>query len=255
MKKLSYAIVLFGSLAALSASVSAHDNSGSRNACRNLPGFAELRSALIAARNTPNGGLNNDMWASVVNRDGIVCAVVFTGAGRADQWPGSRVISAQKANTANSFSLSGFALSTANLYAAVQPGGSLYGLSDSNPVDTEAAYKGPSENYGASNDPLVGKKIGGVNTFGGGLPLYNGAGVLLGAIGVSGDTSCADHNIAWKTRDSLGLDHVPNGVNPANQDDNIIYDFNGQTSASGFGHPACSTDSTSIANSFPKAGS
>jgi hypothetical protein len=40
------------------------------------------------------------MWGTVVNRDGIVCAVAFTGGSRGDQWPGSRVISAQKANTA-----------------------------------------------------------------------------------------------------------------------------------------------------------
>jgi len=58
------------------------------------------------------------MWGSVVNRDGIVCAVAFTGGDRGDQWPGSRVISAQKANTANAFSLPGLALSTANLWAA-----------------------------------------------------------------------------------------------------------------------------------------
>jgi hypothetical protein len=30
-------------------------------------------------------------------------------------------------------------LSTANLYSAVQPGGSLYGLQHSNPVDPEVA--------------------------------------------------------------------------------------------------------------------
>ena len=45
------------------------------------------------------------MWATVVNRDGVVCAVVFSGTNRGAQWPGSRVISAQKANTANAFSL------------------------------------------------------------------------------------------------------------------------------------------------------
>jgi len=82
-----------------------------------------------------NGGFNLDMWATVVNRDGIVCGVAFTGSNRGSQWPGSRVISAQKANTTNSFSLPGLALSTANLYAAVQPGGTLYGLQHSNPVD------------------------------------------------------------------------------------------------------------------------
>ncbi|MFI5106054.1 MAG: carboxypeptidase regulatory-like domain-containing protein, partial [Terriglobales bacterium] len=35
-------------------------------------------------------------------------------------------------------------LSSANLYSAVQPGGSLYGLQASNPVDTEEAYDGQS---------------------------------------------------------------------------------------------------------------
>jgi hypothetical protein len=54
---------------------------------------------------------------------------------------GSRVISAQKANTANAFSLPGLALSTANLYSAVQPGGSLR-AQESNPVDTQVAYGG-----------------------------------------------------------------------------------------------------------------
>ncbi len=59
-----------------------------------------------------------------------------------DQWLGSRAISAQKANTANDFSLDGFALSTANLYSATQPGGSLFGLQESNPVNTDVVYGG-----------------------------------------------------------------------------------------------------------------
>jgi len=53
------------------------------------------------------------MWATVVNRDGIVCTVVFTGSDRGDQWLGSRVISAKKANTANALSLPKLAISTA----------------------------------------------------------------------------------------------------------------------------------------------
>ena len=166
-------------------------------ACDDVPSHAQLKDALTAARNDDNGGFNLDMWGTVVNRDGVVCAVAFTGDGRGDQWPGSRVISAQKANTANAFSLPGLALSTANLFSAVQPDGSLFGLQFSNPVDTSVAYKGPSENNGQPNDPMAGRKIGGVNVFGGGLALYNGDGQLMGAIGVSGDSSCADHNIAW----------------------------------------------------------
>jgi uncharacterized protein GlcG (DUF336 family) len=159
------------------------------------------------------------MWGTLVNRDGVVCAVAFTGADRGSQWPGSRVISAQKANTANAFSLRILVLSTANLYSAVQPGGSLFGLQESNPVSTAAAYAGPSSAYGKSNDPLVGQKIGGVNVFGGGLALYNSSHDLIGAIGVSGDSSCADHAIAWRTRNALSLDYVPGGVGPNGKDD------------------------------------
>jgi uncharacterized protein GlcG (DUF336 family) len=201
--------------------------------CATLPNHAALKTALIAARGEANGGFNLDMWGAVVDRDGIVCAVAFTGGDRGAQWPGSRVISAQKANTANSFSLPGLALSTANLYTAVQPGGSLFGLQESNPVDTEAAYKGSSAKYGQPNDPLVGKKIGGVNVFGGGLALYDASGKILGAVGVSGDSSCADHNIAWRTRTTLGLDNVPGGVGP-NGTDGIDYN-----QSSGWAHPLC----------------
>src|SRR5690242_14146383 len=119
--------------------------------CDDVPAYAALQGALAAARAQANGGFNLDMWGTVVNRDGIVCAVAFTGGDRGDQWPGSRVISAQKANTANAFSLPGLALSTANLYSAVQPGGSLFGLQLSNPVNTVVAYGGNSANYGQAN--------------------------------------------------------------------------------------------------------
>ena len=221
---------------------------------------SQLRTALAAATATEGSGLNNQMWGTIVDRDGVVCAVAFTGVNRGAQWPGSRVISAQKANTANAFSLdassssggsgqaNGLALSTANLYSAVQPGGSLYGLQASNPVDTHVAYQGPSPAYGTANDPMVGDKIGGVNVFGGGLALYGPGKKIVGAIGVSGDTSCADHDIAWRTRNNLKLDHLA-GVGGVSGDtarpDNIIYDItpnpNGGTgiSAGGFGHPTC----------------
>src|SRR5712691_1961420 len=120
--------------------------------CANLPSHAALAGALATARAAANGGFDLDMWATVVNRDGVVCAVAFTGGNRGDQWPGSRVISAQKANTANAFSLPGLALSTANLYTAVQPGGSLFGLQESNPVNTAVAYGGDPAAYGQATD-------------------------------------------------------------------------------------------------------
>src|SRR6478735_6915349 len=126
----------------------------------NLPSHDALRTKLRDVLERKNGGLGFEMWASFVNRDGVVQEVVFSGTNRADQWPGSRVISAQKANTANSFSLEGFALSTGN---------------------------------------------------------------LLGAVGVSGDTSCTDHVIAWRLRHALNLDNVPAGVADGGADDNLIY--------------------------------
>jgi heme-degrading protein len=95
---------------------------------------------------------------------------------------------------------------------------------------------------------MVGGKIGGVNVFGGGLALYAAGQKLVGGVGVSGDTSCADHNIAWRVRNNLKLDHML-GVGGVGGDaahpDNIKYDIipnpSGGTgnSPSGFGHPTC----------------
>lgn len=222
--------------------------------CGALPNHAALKAALDKATADDKSGLNNQMWATIVDRDGVVCVVTFSGADRSAQWPGSRVISAQKANTANAFSLdtssnsagsgqaNGLALSTANLYSAVQPGGSLYGLQFSNPVDTAAAYRGPSSDYGQPNDPLVGNKVGGVNVFGGGLALFGADRKMAGAIGVSGDTSCADHHIAWRIRNNLSLDHMAGvgGVSGDNtRPDNIVFDISSGVSKGGFGHPQC----------------
>jgi uncharacterized protein GlcG (DUF336 family) len=227
-------------------------------ACAQLPSHSDLQAALTWARMQSNGGFNLDMWGTVVNRDGVVCAVAFTGANRGSQWPGSRAISAQKANTANAFSLPQLALSTADLYSAVQPGGSLFGLQASNPVDTSVAYGGNPADYGQFNDPMIGGRIGGVNVFGGGLALYNKQGVLIGAIGVSGDSSCADHNIAWRTRNRLKLDYVPAGVGPdTTRPDNIVYDITPATgvmigvSATGWGHPVCSPLAVTISLGLP----
>lgn len=208
-----------------------------------------LKNALIAARNQNNGGFNLDMWGTVVNRDGEVCAVAFTGKDRGDQWPGSRVISAQKANTANSFSLPGLALSTANLWEATQPGGTLFGLQFSNPVATGPAYDKPSADFGTDKDPMVGQKIGGVNVFGGGLALYNNKGVIVGAVGVSGDSSCADHNIAWRVRATVMYDYVKAGVAPDGSDQ-IIYNGPGANTG-GFGHPVCSAAAQAVVATLP----
>jgi uncharacterized protein GlcG (DUF336 family) len=207
--------------------------------CSRLPDYDKLKEALTSAVKEgkgANGGLGNQAWGTLVNRDGIVCAVVFTGPNRSAEWPGSRVISAEKANTANAFSTDNFALSTGNIYSAAQPGNSLYSIVSG--PDPHAAFAGNPQKFGQPDDPLVGKPIGGVIVFGGGLALYDKKGHIVGALGVSGDTSCADHVVAWKSRHTLALDAVPMGVAPG-QSDNLIFDIQNGVSSSGFGHPSC----------------
>src|SRR2546430_1759413 len=94
--------------------------------CEGMPDNAKVKAALQAVVKegaAGNGGLGTNMWATLVNRDGAVCVVAFSGADRGAQWPGSRAISAEKANTANSFSLPDLSFSTANLFAPTQPQG------------------------------------------------------------------------------------------------------------------------------------
>lgn len=220
-------------------------------ACADLPSHDALKKALTDARAEKNGGLGFDMWGAIVDRTGTVCAVAYSGAKADSQWPGSRMIAAQKANAANAFSLAGFALSTANLYSQTQPGMPLWEIGLSNPVNTAVAYKGDASKIGTAADPWVGEHLGGAIVFGGGLALYNEHGAIIGGLGVSGDTSCADHNIAWRTRHALTLDYVPAGPSKA-KDDNIIYDI-GLTGKSkgGFGHPKCAGDEAKIAEKLP----
>ena len=220
-------------------------DTASKNAIHNI-----LESLLIDAQQKDNGGFGFHMWATVVNRAGVVCAVARSGEDSDSQWPGSRVISAQKANTANAFSLPNFALSTANLHQATQDGGSLFGLQFSNPVDTASAYAGSAKDYGTANDPMVGKKIGGVNVFGGGLALYGANGAIIGAVGVSGDSSCADHNIAWRIRHAANLDFVPAGPSPSSNDQ-IIYTGETGGGAAGFEHPDCGHTEKAVAATLP----
>ena len=50
--------------------------------CADLPGFSALKSAITAATAAETSGLNNQMWATIVNRDGVVCGVAFSGVNR-----------------------------------------------------------------------------------------------------------------------------------------------------------------------------
>ena len=148
-----------------------------------------------------NGGLfsPNKMWAAVVDRHGVLCGVMRSDP---DAWPGSRDIAIAKAYTANGFSNDQLALSTANLYGPTQPGGSLYGLNNSNPFNSFFNAQGTG----------IGFAVGGIITFGGGVALYSG-GQVIGGLGVSGDTSCADHAIAYRMRAQAGFNGTPTSDN------------------------------------------
>jgi hypothetical protein len=65
--------------------------------------------------------------------------------------------------------------------------------------------------------------------FGGGVPLYKD-GKIIGGLGVSGDTSSCDHEIAKRVRDLLGL-NPPGGATV----DDISY--SSVDGASAFTHP------------------
>jgi len=240
---------LLGAAIALLLALPAHADTCSQLASKHGLTYAALTSALqtvVPESGTPNGGLGFPMWLSLVDGSGKVCAVTNSlrpgQTATADIWLGSRIISAQKANTGNSFSIGPLALSSANLYAAVQPGGSLFGLQESNPVDPTVAYAGPASAFGTPSDPLLGERIGGINVFGGGLALYS-AGVKIGAIGVSGDTSCTDHVVAWKVRAALGFPfQKSNTAQP--YFDQMIQNTTLPLPFGGFTHPTCLNNPT-----------
>jgi len=201
---------------------------------------------LLSADNDDTGGFNNHYWAVVVNRDGIVCAVAYSGSTVYSQWLASRAIAAAKAYTANGLSLnlnetSGtHALSTAQLYQFVLPANlntanPLYGLDGGNVLNSALAYAGSPSTWGTPQDPMVGQRIGGTITFGGGLALYSG-GTVVGGLGLSGDTACADHSTAWRVRLKLGLD--------SDESDKLPFSTTGSQQPNG--HPHCPNDGPTI---------
>lgn len=215
-------VALLGTLAASNSAIAATSCAQLLAKVGGYNGFANAVSGASVA--TQGLGLPFvGMWATLMDTDGTVCAVHSVDAGGSpnggansgnESWLGSRVISAQKANTANAFSLDAFSIPTGAVYAAVLPGGSLYGLQHSNPVDITKTYKGSANTLGTKSDKMKNKRIGGVNVFGGGIALYEDSGpevkVKVGAVGVSGDTSCRDAAMAWVLRDNLGLNNPPN---------------------------------------------
>lgn len=181
----------------------AQDNQGNQPAGCSLSQSVvnNVLGQLASVVKLSNGGLfsPNRMWAAVVDREGVLCGVTRSDP---DAWPGSRDIAIAKATTANAFSSHTLALSTANLYGPTQPGGSLYGLNNSNPFNPNFNAQGTGK----------GSAVGGIITFGGGVPLYSN-GQVIGGLGVSGDTSCADHAIAYRMRAQAGLNGTPTSDN------------------------------------------
>lgn len=198
--------------------------------CSELPGVNELKSLLAKAPTTggDEGGLFHGRreWAVVVDRQGRVCAVAVSTSDPAGVWPGSLAIAKAKAYTANAFSLDDTPLSTARLYTLVQPGHSLYGIAASNPF-VAGDLVTPNEGEGSS----VPRIEGGLIAFGGGVPLYKNS-KIVGALGVSGDTACADHETAKRMRNEAGL-NPPGGMHA----DDIT--FPSVDGPSVYSHPLC----------------
>jgi uncharacterized protein GlcG (DUF336 family) len=197
--------------------------------CQGLPDEAALKGFLSAAPSAGGdaGGLfhGTRMWAAVVNRNGEVCAYATSTADPSQVWPGSQAIAKAKAYTANAFSLDGNALSTARLYTLTQPGHSLWSLGQSNLF--ESKFLAPPSGQGGGKEQLA----GGLIFFGGGVALYQGT-TIIGGLGISGDTSCTDHEIAKRVRDLADLNP---GGNPTADD--ITY--SSKDGASVFTHPLC----------------
>ena len=196
--------------------------------CNHLPSASELQQAMRDAAAIPDaGGLfeGSRMWGAVVNRDGEICRYVTTTEDPTQVWPGSQAIAKAKAYTTNAFSLDTLALSSAMLYTFTQPGHSLWSLGQSNLW--HPALTAPPAGEGGG----VGQLGGGLIFFGGGVPLYRD-GKIIGGLGISGDTSCADHEIAKRTRNELGL-NPPGGPTA----DDIVY--SPPDTPSVFAHPKC----------------
>lgn len=224
------AVAAFAALTVLAQTASpAKAGKAAAGNCQNLPSAAQLRQHLVAAQNVnkPIGGLfeGTRMWGAVVNRDGEICAYTTSTADPTQVWPGSQAIAKSKAYTANAFSLDDLALSTARLYTFTQPGHSLWSLGQSNLFNPD--FLAPPGGQGGGKNQIAGGQI----FFGGGVPLYRD-GKIVGGLGVSGDTSCADHEIAKRVRDLAGL-NPPGGALV----DDIVYSPPDPPSV--FAHPVC----------------
>jgi len=228
MKRFTKVVMTLVAVTAVNATLWAQEHEGPSN-CSGLPTAGELKTHLVAApaHGGEAGGLfhGTRMWVAVVNRGGKLCAVANSQSDPSQVWPGSQSIAKAKAYTANAFSLDSLALSTARLYTFTQPGHSLWSLGQANPFDPQALA--PIGTQGGGDNQIA----GGMIFFGGGVPIYKN-GKIIGGLGISGDTSCTDHEIAKRVRDLAGL-NPPGGATA----DDISY--SSVDGASVFTHPLC----------------
>jgi uncharacterized protein GlcG (DUF336 family) len=203
--------LVLGSLLASIAACSAQQNGSttatpgsagtSRSGCGDVPSASDLKKYLAMAPDSGEvGGLFHGRaeWAAVVNRAGELCAYAPSTDSAGGIWPGSQAVAKAKAYTTNAFSTDTLAFSTARLYTLAQPGHSLFGIWQ--PETFNPACLAPL----ASRDGGVGKVCGGAIAFGGGVPIYRN-GHIVGGLGLSGDTPCADHEMAKRVRDLAHL--------------------------------------------------
>jgi hypothetical protein len=60
--------------------------------CSALPDHDRLRAVLqsvVKGGPRENGGMGNQEWRVIMNRNGIACTVVLSGDNRSKEWPGS----------------------------------------------------------------------------------------------------------------------------------------------------------------------
>jgi uncharacterized protein GlcG (DUF336 family) len=151
------------------------------------------------------------MWCAVVDREGELLLIKATDTGGtpsapggSDAWRGSIEIAIAKAYTAVAFSSNNLALDSKTVGLLARPDGP--GSTAAEDIGTNA---GVASLFGIGNTnqfrPLTGRGTGddgtgkrhhGIVTFAGGQPVYSCGGVLLGAVGVSGDGVDQDDAVA-----------------------------------------------------------
>jgi uncharacterized protein GlcG (DUF336 family) len=164
-------------------------------------------------------GKTTKMWCAVIDREGKLLAVNATDTGGtpqnplgSDAWRGSIEIAIAKAYTAVAFSSNDLALDSRTIGLVTRPDGPgvgpvgtdtgaapLWGLSASNPYRSAFGFF-------EGGDDVLGSYHHGIITFAGGQPIYTrgssggcGGGVLIGALGVSGDGVDEDDAVAKNT--------------------------------------------------------